>query len=141
MAQTSAGHGLKRDRKQEQAIAALLECQTIKQAAAHVGIGESTLRNWMHVPEFEQAYRRARRDCVDRALARLEKGFEFAIAVLQKVAGDGSAANYARVAAARGLIDSSFRAIELHDVGERLRRIEERLLSESVSPSRFSLGA
>ena len=36
MTQTSAGHGLKRDRKQEQAIAALLECQTIKRAGSEL---------------------------------------------------------------------------------------------------------
>jgi hypothetical protein len=78
---------------------------------------------------------------VDRAIARLEKGFEFAIAVLQKVAGDNNAANYARVAAARGLIDSSFRAIELHDVSERLRRIEERFLADAEGPARLSIGA
>ena len=143
MAPSSAGHGEKRSRKQEQAIAALLECQTVKQAAERAGIGESTLRKWLRVPEFEQAYRQARRDCVDRAVARLEKGFEFAIAVLQKVAGDTNARSYARVAAARGLIDSSFRAIELYDVTERLRRIEERLLAEAENYAKppLSLGA
>lgn len=126
----ASGHGEKRTRKQEQAIAALLECQTIQQAAAKVGVAEQTLRRWMKDPEFQDAYRRARTDCVDRAVARLEKGFEFAVAVLQKVAGDTSAAPYARVAAAKGLIDSGFKAIEMMDVAERLRRIEDRLLAD-----------
>jgi len=126
---TARGHGEKRSRKQDQAIAALLECQTIRQAAERVGVGESTLRGWMKRPEFTEAYRDARRACVDGAITRLEKGFEFAVAVLQKVAGDTDAPHYARVSAARGLIDSSFRAIELHDVTERVRRIEEQLIA------------
>ena len=140
MIQSNGGHGEKRTRKQEQAIAALLECQTVKQAAERIGVGESTLRKWTKVPEFAEAYKEARRECVDRAISRLEKGFEFAIAVLQKVAGDVNSPPYARVSAARGLIDSSFKAIELHDVTERVRRIEERLLSGPGKP-RLSLGA
>lgn len=109
-----------------------MERQTVKQAAERIGVGESTLRKWNEVPEFAEAYKEARRECVDRAISRLEKGFEFAIAVLQKGAGDVNSPPYARVSAARGLYDSSFKAIELHDVTERVRWIEERLLSEPV---------
>lgn len=53
---TSAGHGEKRSRLQEPAIAALLECQTIKQAVDRVGVTDRTLRNWMREPDFAQAY-------------------------------------------------------------------------------------
>lgn len=123
----SNGHGERRSRKQEQAVAALLECQTFAQAAQKVGIGERTLRTWMKIPEFRDAYQAARRECVDQALARMERNFEFPVAVLQKIAGDGDAPAYARVAAARGLIDAGFKAVELNDVMERVRRIEERL--------------
>lgn len=74
-------------------------------------MGESTLRKWTKAPEFAEADQQARRECVDRAISRLEKGFEFARAVLQKVAGDVKSPRYASVSAARGLIDSSSRPL------------------------------
>lgn len=131
MSQESVGHGEKRSRKQEQAIAALLECQTVKQAAERAGVGETTRRGWLKLPDFREAYHEARRECVDRAVARLEKGFELAVAVLQKIAGDAAGPTYARVAAAKALMDSSFKAIELYDVGERVRKIEDRLFDRA----------
>ena len=39
-----SGHGQKYDRKQEQAIAALLSEGTVEQAAAKAGVGYATLR-------------------------------------------------------------------------------------------------
>ena len=55
-----SGHGEKRSRKQEQAIASLLREATLESAAQAVGVGESTLRRWLQQPEFHRAYRAAR---------------------------------------------------------------------------------
>lgn len=125
-------HGEKRSRLQEATIAALLECQTIGQAAARVGVDERTIRNWKKIPEFQAAYAAARRECVDGAVSRLQKGFEFAVAVLQKVAGNESAPYYARVAAAKNLIDSGFKAAELCDVMSRISELEQRVNARDV---------
>ncbi len=138
MTQDRAGHGEKMSRRKEQAIAALLECQTVSQAAERVGVSEHTLRNWMKRPEFRDAFAAARREFLDNALSRLEKGFEFAVAILQKIAGDNGAPTYARVSAAKGLIDSSFRAAELQELMHRLTRIEERVHDRSNEDARRS---
>jgi transposase-like protein len=46
----------------EQAIVALLSAASIVEAAARVGIGESTLRGWLSDdPAFEAEYEAARR--------------------------------------------------------------------------------
>jgi hypothetical protein len=55
-----AGHGSKLDRKQEEAIAALLTHRNIEEAAGAAGIGARTLLRWLKIPEFQAAYRQAR---------------------------------------------------------------------------------
>ena len=55
------GHGSKFERKQEEAIAALLTQRTVEEAARTAGIGTNTLLRWMKTPEFDSAYRAARR--------------------------------------------------------------------------------
>ena len=55
------GHGAKFGRKQEEAIAALLTQRNIDEAAKAVGIATNTLLKWMKLPEFQTAYREARR--------------------------------------------------------------------------------
>jgi transposase-like protein len=55
------GHGAKFGRKKEEAIAAPLTQRNIEEAARTAGIGTQTLLRWLKVPEFEIAYREARR--------------------------------------------------------------------------------
>jgi transposase-like protein len=55
------GHGSKFGRKKEAAIAALLTARSIEEAARAAGIGTATLFRWQNLPEFQQAYRDAKR--------------------------------------------------------------------------------
>jgi hypothetical protein len=48
-------------RKMEEAVAALLTQRNHEEAARAVGIGTATLLRWQKEPEFQQAYRAARR--------------------------------------------------------------------------------
>jgi len=68
-----AGHGEKFGRKKEEAIAALLSQRNLEEAARAVGIGIRTLLRWMQVPEFNAAYRKARRDAFSQSVARLQQ--------------------------------------------------------------------
>jgi hypothetical protein len=68
-----AGHGEKLSRKQEQAIAALLGELSVRAAAEKVGVNECTLRNWLKQPAFASAYRAARRQIVEVAVAGLQR--------------------------------------------------------------------
>ena len=67
------GHGSKFGRKQEEAIAALLTQKSTEDAARVIGVGVSTLRRWMRIPEFDAAYRQVRRDAMWQSIARLSK--------------------------------------------------------------------
>ncbi len=58
-------------RKQEEAIAALLSQRNIEDAARVAGVGVRTLLRWLKLPEFDAAYREARRkafSAIDRTL-------------------------------------------------------------------------
>jgi len=67
------GHGEKLNRKQEAAIAALLQRTTIRAAAAAVPVNEKTLRDWLKLPHFAAAFRDARRQVVEAAIARVQQ--------------------------------------------------------------------
>ena len=68
------GHGSKFSRKQEAAILALLTQRSVEEAARVAGIGTQTLYRWMKEPEFDAAYRRARRAAFGQSIARLQQG-------------------------------------------------------------------
>jgi hypothetical protein len=53
--------GSKFSRKKEAAIAALLGQRNIEEAAESIGIRTKTMLRWLKLPEFDAAYRQARR--------------------------------------------------------------------------------
>lgn len=126
MSAAGAGHGEKESRKRELAVGALLTKGTLAEAAAEVGIAESTLRRWLKKPRFQEAYRQARSQVVKHAVAQLQVGLSVATQALIAVAGDSDAPHAARVSAARSMFEFSLRAVELEDIEERLRRLEAR---------------
>ena len=67
------GHGAKFGRKKEEAIAAVLTQRNIEEAAKVAGIGANTLLRWLKVPEFQAAYREARRAAFSQSIARLQQ--------------------------------------------------------------------
>lgn len=67
-----SGHGEKRSRRQDVAIAALLIHSTMPAAATAAGVSLATLRRWLRIPEFQRAYQAAREEVVERAIRRLE---------------------------------------------------------------------
>ena len=54
------GHGAKITAKRESAIVALLERDSVKSAARHIGISESTLFRWLAENDFQTDYRAAK---------------------------------------------------------------------------------
>jgi hypothetical protein len=115
--------------KQEKAIAALLAHPTIKEAAAAVGIGESSILRWMGQDYFHSAYLEARRSAVQQAIARAQVITSDAMKVLHEVMQDTSQIGSTRVSAAKAAMDYAIRGIELEDHEQRLQEIE-RLLQD-----------
>ena len=121
------GHGSKFNRKREEAIAALLTHRNVEDAARAVGIGVSTLLRWMKEPEFEAAYREARRAAFGQSVARLQQASSAAVSTLLKVMVDPATPPATKVRAADSVLDHSAKAIEIEDIDARLTGLERNI--------------
>ena len=118
------GHGTQFGRKKEAAIAALLTQRNTEEAAKAVGISQSTLLNWMKNPEFDKAYREARRAAFRQSVARLQQASGAAVTTLLKVMVDPGAPHSTKVRAADSILNHSAKAIELEDIEQRVAELE-----------------
>ena len=118
------GHGTKFGLKKEQAVAALLSHRNIEEAAKAVGIGANTLLRWLKVPEFQTAYREARRAAFGQAVARLQQGTSAAATTLLKTMIDPGTPASVRVRAAEAIFNHAAKAIEIEDIEARVVALE-----------------
>ena len=118
------GHGTKFKRKLEEAVAAMLTQRNVEEAARSVGISTATLMRWQKEPEFQQAYRAARRAAHGQSIARLQQATSAAVSTLLKVMVDASTPASTKVRAADSVLDHSAKAIEIEDIEVRLSELE-----------------
>jgi hypothetical protein len=118
------GHGTKFGRKKEEAIAALLSQRNIEEAARFVNIGTKTLLRWLQLPEFDKAYREARRAAFSQSIARLQQASSAAVATLLKIMVDPSAPAASRIRAADSVLGHAAKAIEIEDIEARVSELE-----------------
>jgi len=119
------GHGAKFGRKQEEAIVALMTQRNIEEAAKSTGISTQTLIRWLKLPEFDAAYRNARRAAFSQSIARLQQASSAAVSTLLKVMVDPNSPASTRVRAADSILDHSKQAIEIEDVEVRVAALEQ----------------
>ena len=118
------GHGTKFRRKKEEAILALLTQQNVDEAAKTIGIAPNTLLNWLKLPEFDAAYREARRLAFRQSVARLQQASSAAVSTLLKVMVDPSTPASTKVRAADSVLDHAAKAIEIEDIEARVSELE-----------------
>jgi hypothetical protein len=106
-----SGHGERLSRKQEQAIAALLEKPTVAEAATTIGINEKTLRGWLKDPVFAAAYRQTRREVLETSVGRLQAATATAVDTLVTAAKSGTNESD-RVRATIALLDHAFKGFD-----------------------------
>ena len=119
------GHGTKFGRKKEEAIVALLSQRNIEEAARVIGVAPNTLLRWLQIPEFQVAYREARRAAFGQSIARLQQASSAAASTLLKIMLDQSTPASTRVRAAHSVLDHAAKAIELEDIESRVAVLEE----------------
>jgi hypothetical protein len=120
-------------RKRTAAIAALLSSPTIAHAAQSAGVSDSTLTRWLREESFARDYRLAQREALSRAIASLQAASGSAVTVLRAAMLDQHATPASRVAAAKVILEFSFRGAEIADLEERLDAIEAQLGEASQS--------
>ena len=118
------GHGEKLSRKQEQVITALVMCPSITEAAAQCGLAEVTLRRWLKHEAFQTAYREARRAVVQHAIVAVQQATGEAVATLRHVMQDADAPASARVSAAKAILETAVKAVEVEDLEARITALE-----------------
>ena len=118
------GSGSKFTRKKEEAIAALLTQRNIEDTARAAGIGAQTLLRWLKIPEFQTAYREARRAAFSQSIARLQQATSAAVSTLLKVMVDPNTPASTRVRAADSVLDHSAKSIEIEDIEARVAALE-----------------
>ena len=118
------GHGAKFGRKKEDAVVALLTQRTIGEAARAVNVSTKTLLRWQKEPEFDTAYREAKRAAFSQSMARLHQMASAAVTTLGKALVDPNTPPATRVRAADGILDHTAKAIELEDLEARLAELE-----------------
>ena len=118
------GHGTKFGRKMEDAVAALLTQRNMEEAAKAVGISTTTLMSWLKQPEFQTAYREAKRAAFSQALARLQQGSVAAATALLKTIVDPNTPASVRVRASECVLNHGLRALEVEDIEARVAALE-----------------
>ena len=129
------GHGSKFSRKMEEAVAALLTQRNHEEAARAIGVGTATLLRWQKLPEFQKAYRDARRAAFSQSIARLQQGASAAATTLLKTMIDPNTPASVRVRAAECVMNHATKAIEIEDIEARVTELERTAeLSKSNQP-------
>lgn len=118
------GHGTKFNRKMEAAVIALLSHRNHEEAAKAAGIGTATLLRWQKEPEFQEAYRAARRAVHGQSIARLQQASSAAVSTLLKVMVDPNTPASTKVRAADSVLNQSAKAIEIEDIEVRVAELE-----------------
>ena len=118
------GHGTKFGRKKEEAVAALLTYRTLEDAARAVNVSTKTLLRWQKDPEFDNAYRDAKRAAFGQSIARLHHLSSAAVSTLGKIMLDSATPPATRVRAADSILDHAAKAIEIEDIEARVAALE-----------------
>src|SRR6266849_5440263 len=121
-------------RKKEEGIAALLTQRNVEEAARVAGIGTKTLLRWLKIPEFQTAYRQARREAFGQAVARLQQGTSAAATTLLKMMLDPKTPASVRVRAAECVMNQATKAIEIEDIEARVAALEKEAQATEQTP-------
>jgi hypothetical protein len=112
------------ERKQEDVIAALLTQRNMEEAARTAGVGIRTLIRWMKLPEFQKAYREARRAAFNQSIARLQQGTSAAATTLIKLLIEPGTPASVRARVADSIFNHAAKAIEIEDIEARVAELE-----------------
>ena len=112
-------------RKKEEAIVALLSQRSVDDAARSANVNPRTLYRWMKEPEFDAAYRAAKRAAFGQSIARLHHLSSAAVSTLGKIMLDSATPPATRVRAADSILDHTAKAIEIEDIDARVKQLEE----------------
>lgn len=119
--------GEKLSKRREMAIAILLTTPTLQDGAKKIGVSYSTLWRWLQQPSFQKALKAAKKQAVGQATSTLSKICHESVLTLQEIMNDKNAPASARVSAAKTVLDSGLKGIEMDDLDARLAVLEQEM--------------
>src|SRR5258708_4824708 len=122
--------GEKLSPKKQKAILALLSSRNVEEAARVAGVEPRTLYRWMKEPEFDAAYREARRTAFSQSIARLQHASSAAATTLLKLALDTNTPASTRARSAIAVIALGAKGIEQEDIEPRPAALEATMKTE-----------
>ena len=112
--------------RQKRFVAALGTSDSIRDAAAAVGIAESTAWRWLRLGDVRAEIRKRQDDILAAVTSGIIGDMTEARVALRSVLRDKLASPSQRVAAARALLDAGMRLFEALTLSDRLAALEER---------------
>jgi hypothetical protein len=110
--------------KQQAAVLALLNTRSIEEAATAAVVPVRTLYRWLQDPDFDAAYRDAKRASYGQGVARLHQMCSAAASTLGKVMVDAKTPPATKVRAADSILNQTAKAIQIEDIEARLAELE-----------------
>jgi hypothetical protein len=90
-------------------------------------VNENTLLRWLKDAAFQTTYREARRHVVQQAIAQVQQATSEAVEALRAIMSNGDAPASARVSAAKAVLETALKAVELEDIEQRLQALEAQM--------------
>ncbi len=106
----------------EKILIALLECGSVIEAAKQANVSKSTIFRRLSDEEFRTEWRGARESIVEISMNEMQSAMSKAVRCLVDSLEDKDTAN--RIRAAKIIIESSQRGLDIFDYAARLERIE-----------------
>lgn len=113
--------------KQSAVLVHLIGGSRVEQAAQLAGVGERTVWTWLRENEpFKRELRSRQRQAMEAVTRKLQSSSGKAVEALERVLGDPAASHGAVVSAARAVLDTAYRGVEIGDLTQRVEELEER---------------
>jgi len=106
----------------DRALVALLESNSIRDAARACRLSEETIYRYLRDPDFIKNYREARRQTVEAAISKLQAAANDAVETLERNLHCHNPA--VEVRTAQIILENAFKGVELLDITERIERLE-----------------
>ncbi|MDN5479800.1 MAG: phage replication protein [Lactococcus lactis] len=112
------------DRKSD-FLQALLTEPTIEKAASKAQIAKSTAYKYLKDTKFNERLLEKKRELMSQVTNQLQQKAIEAVKVLSDIMTDEKAPEYARISAAKSVLDNAYKGLDLEDIQVRLAKIEE----------------
>lgn len=106
---------------------ALMTEPTIEKAADKAGVARSTAFRYLKDTEFKSELLSKKREMMSQVTNQLQHKALEAVKVLSEIMTSEEAPEYARISAAKSILDNAYKGLDLEDIQVRLAKVEESL--------------